>query len=71
MPGVRVKGRQRVKVTDTPKSIVDQGVAEGLEDIRAGRFIGPFSSAKEAMKALRAKARGQSPRWTTLGRQSF
>lgn len=49
---------ERGKITLTPKSVVDRGIAEGLEDIKAGRFIGPFSSAKEAMKALQKKARG-------------
>ncbi len=49
---------ERGKITLTPKSVVDRRIDEGIEDIRAGRFIGPFSTAKEAMKALRAKARG-------------
>ena len=48
---------ERGRITLTPKSLVDRRVDEGLADIRAGRFIGPFSSAEEAMKALRAKAR--------------
>ncbi len=45
------------KYTFTPKSVIDRGIAESMEDFRRGRFIGPFSSAKEAMKALRAKAK--------------
>ncbi|MBI2818616.1 MAG: AbrB/MazE/SpoVT family DNA-binding domain-containing protein [Acidobacteria bacterium] len=48
---------ERGKVSLIPKSAIDRGIAESLEDFKKGRFIGPFSSAKEAMKALRAKAR--------------
>ena len=48
---------ERGKVVFIPKSVIDREIAEGLEDIQKGRFIGPFSSAKEALKALRAKAR--------------
>ena len=48
---------ERGKVSFIPKSAVDRGIAESLEDFKRGRFIGPFSSAKEAMRALRAKAR--------------
>lgn len=48
---------ERGRITLTPKSVVDRGILDGLKDIRAGRFIGPFNNAREAMKALRAKAR--------------
>ena len=48
---------ERGKLTFVPKSVIDREIAEGLEDIKQGRFIGPFSNAKEALKALRAKAR--------------
>ncbi len=48
---------ERGKLTFVPKTIIDREIAEGLEDIKKGRFIGPFSNAKEALKALRAKAR--------------
>jgi len=49
---------ERGRITLTPKALVDRRIDEGLADIRAGRFIGPFSSAAEAMKALRKKASG-------------
>ena len=49
---------ERGKITLTPKALVDRRIDEGLADIRAGRFIGPFSSAAEAMKALRKSSRG-------------
>ena len=48
---------ERGKITLTPKSVVDRGIAEGLEDFRQGRFIGPFKSAKEGIRALRRAAR--------------
>ncbi len=46
-----------------PKLVVDKHpeiekrIREGLEDIKKGRVLGPFNTAKEAMRALRAKAR--------------
>ena len=45
------------KITLTPKSLVDRDIADGLEDLRQGRFIGPFKSAKEGIRALRRAAR--------------
>ena len=48
---------ERGKVSLIPKSAVDRGIAESLEDFKHGRFLGPFSSAREAMRALRAKSR--------------
>ena len=51
-----VRGR---KITLTPKVVVDRAfiekrLAESLEDFRKGRVYGPFSSAKEVTRALRA-----------------
>lgn len=45
-----------------PKAVVDRAavdaaIAEGLEDIKKGRVLGPFTNAKEAMRALRARAK--------------
>ena len=40
----------------TPKTLIEKRLAEGLKDIQEGRVVGPFQSAKEAMKALRAKS---------------
>ena len=48
---------ERGRITLKPKSIIDRRIAEGLEDIKHGRFIGPFTNAKEAMEALRAIAK--------------
>lgn len=49
------------KVVFTPKTLVDKRIekrlAEGLKDIKEGRVLGPFKTAKEAMRALRARTR--------------
>ena len=52
----QVQGR---KITLTPKVVVDRAfiekrLAESFEDFRKGRVYGPFSSAKEVIRALRA-----------------
>lgn len=44
-------------LTPTQKAVIDARLAEGLEDIKQGRVLGPFDTAKEAMQALRAKVR--------------
>ena len=41
----------------TPKALVEKRLAEGLEDIRKGRVLGPFKTAKEAMRVLRSRGR--------------
>lgn len=50
------------KVVFTPKTLVDRGIEEGLEDIRKGRVHGPYRSPKELVSALRGekKARGSA-----------
>ena len=48
---------ERGRLTLTPKSLIDREIAEGLEDFRRGRFIGPFKSAKEGIRALRRAAK--------------
>ena len=45
----KVEGR---KITLTPKSVVDRELARALEDVRKGRVIGPFTSAKEMLTDL-------------------
>ena len=50
---------QGKRITLTPKVVVDRAfvekrLAESFEDSRKGRVHGPFSSAKEAVRALRA-----------------
>ncbi len=41
------------KLVLTPKELIEKRLTEGLEDIKAGRVHGPFSSAKEAIRHLR------------------
>lgn len=50
------------KITLTPKSLIDRHVAEGLEDLRQGRTHGPYSSARDAIKALEARGKRQVKR---------
>jgi AbrB family looped-hinge helix DNA binding protein len=45
------------KLILTPKELIEKRLAEGLNDIEEGRFIGPFDTAREAMRALRSKSR--------------
>jgi bifunctional DNA-binding transcriptional regulator/antitoxin component of YhaV-PrlF toxin-antitoxin module len=40
------------KITFTPKSVVDRGIAESLEDFAAGRSFGPFKTDKELTDSL-------------------
>ena len=43
---------ERGKITFTPKSVVDRGIAESLADFNAGRSYGPFRSAGELVASL-------------------
>ena len=49
-----VKGKN---ITLTPKSIIDREIALGLADFKRGRFLGPFRTAKTAVRALRRAAK--------------
>ena len=53
---------ERGKITLTPQSLVDRGIAEGLADIREGRVHGPYRSAAAAMKAFEERAAKVSKR---------
>ena len=44
-------------LTPAQKAQIDARLAEAEEDIKHGRVLGPFDTAKEAMRALRAQAR--------------
>ena len=44
-------------LTPAQKAEIDARLAEGLEDIKHDRVLGPFDTAKGAMRALRAKTR--------------
>jgi AbrB family looped-hinge helix DNA binding protein len=42
----------RGRITLTPKSAVDRGIAESLADFRDGRTYGPFETHEELVKSL-------------------
>ena len=48
---------ERGKITFTPKSVIDRGIEEGLEDIRKGRVYGPFETAEEMITSLHREAK--------------
>ena len=41
----------------TPKILIEKRLAEGLRDIKNGRVLGPFTTAQEALRALRKRPR--------------
>jgi len=45
------------KIILTPKQLIDKRLAEAEDDVRHGRVLGPFNTAKQAMKALRRRPR--------------
>ena len=45
---------ERGQVTFTPKSVIDRGIAESLEDFKRGRSYGPFDTAEEMIASLHA-----------------
>ena len=44
-------------ITLTPKMAIDRDIGLALEDFKQGRFIGPFRTAKAAIRALRRAAK--------------
>lgn len=48
---------ERGKLTFVPKAIIDRGIAESLEDIKQGRFYGPFDTTEEAIASLHRNAK--------------
>ena len=50
------------KITLTPKSIIDRGLAESLEDFKKGRYYGPFDSAEDMIRSLRQRPKRKSKR---------
>ena len=49
----KVQGK---KITLTPKRVIDRELALAIEEFKRGRFIGPFRTAKAALRALRRAA---------------
>jgi AbrB family looped-hinge helix DNA binding protein len=47
---------ERGKITFTPKSLLDRGIAEALEDLRKGRVHGPYKTVAEALKAFKKRS---------------
>lgn len=48
---------ERGKITLTPKSVVDRGIAESLEEFRKGRSFGPFKTHREFIASLHTEAK--------------
>jgi bifunctional DNA-binding transcriptional regulator/antitoxin component of YhaV-PrlF toxin-antitoxin module len=48
---------ERGKITPTPKSAVERGIAQGLDDLKRGRLYGPYVSAATAKKAFDDRTR--------------
>ena len=53
---------ERGKITFTPKSVVDRGIAESLADFQAGRSYGPFKSAGDLVASLHLESGKLPPR---------
>jgi bifunctional DNA-binding transcriptional regulator/antitoxin component of YhaV-PrlF toxin-antitoxin module len=53
---------ERGKITFTPQSLLNRGIAEGLADIKAGRIHGPYRTTAEAMKAFQERTAKLSKR---------
>ena len=45
-----------------PKSLVARRLDEAERDVKAGRVLGPFTSARAATRALKRRARAGPPR---------
>jgi AbrB family looped-hinge helix DNA binding protein len=52
---------ERGKITFTPKTLIDRGIAESLADFERGRYYGPFDSAKEAVDSMKKELRKRTP----------
>lgn len=48
---------EKGKITLAPKTIIDRGIAEGLEDVKEGRVSPGFSSAEAAIRYLRNRTK--------------
>jgi len=44
------------RITFTPKSVVDRGIAESFADFKQGRTYGPFETHEELVKSLHDNA---------------
>ena len=48
---------ERGKITFTPKSPADRGIAESIKDFKQGRSYGPFATHERFLKSLHAEAK--------------
>ena len=47
---------ERGRITFTPKTVVDRGIAESLLDFKQGRSYGPFENPQELIASLHKEA---------------
>ena len=59
---------ESARITLNPKSLVDRNIAEGLEDFKKGRSIGPFETADAAVKAASTDDRTRGMKVAFLNR---
>jgi hypothetical protein len=59
---------ERGKITFTPKSIVDRGIAESLAEFKEGRAFGPFGTHKEFIASLHKEPKAVRARKTKRAR---
>lgn len=43
---------EKGRITFTPKTMVDKGIAESFQDFKVGRNFGPFSTHKDFLASL-------------------
>jgi hypothetical protein len=53
------------KITLTPKSALERGIEQGLDDLKRGRLYGPYPSAAAAKKAFDDRTRALKRRERT------
>ena len=51
---------EKGKITLSPKTVIDRGIAESLEQFKKGQSFGPFDTAEEMLASLHSYA--QKPR---------
>jgi len=53
---------ERGKITLTPKTVIDRGIAESLEEFRKGRSYGPFDTSEQILASLHQNVKKQAGR---------
>jgi AbrB family looped-hinge helix DNA binding protein len=49
-------------LTPAQRAVIDKRVAEGLEDVQAGRIYGPFDSVDAMLHSLHGKKQAKNPK---------